>query len=57
MPNRHNTVRRLLQPLLALRQTYLYTKQNRGGMTLPGRHIVVVESDDWGSIRVLSREV
>ena len=43
-------------PVRVLRQKAVFHKANRAGVNLGKRKIVVFESDDWGSIRVPSRQ-
>lgn len=48
-------VKKILKPARVLKQNIVYREQNTPGKSVgKGRKIVVIESDDWGSIRVSS---
>lgn len=54
----NNTVtRKITLPIRVLRQKRIYIKANEKGKTVGDRHILVIESDDWGSIRVPDKSV
>lgn len=58
MERKHmNMVKKVLAPLRILKQKGVYRMENRPGISVGKRKILVIESDDWGSIRVPSKMV
>lgn len=53
----NKVLKRVTKPFRIVRQNLCFRKNNKFGKTVGDRHIVVIESDDWGSIRVPSDEV
>lgn len=52
-----NFVKEILTPLRVLKQKSIYNIANIRGAAVGNRKILVIESDDWGSIRVPSKMV
>lgn len=52
-----NLAKKVLTPLRILKQKGVYRMANRPGVSVGERKILVIESDDWGSIRVPSKMV
>lgn len=52
-----NFVKEILTPLRVLKQKSIYNIANIRGVAVGNRKILVIESDDWGSIRVPSKMV
>lgn len=50
----NKALKKLLKPLRIMKQNKCFRDSNKYGKNINNRHIVVIESDDWGSIRIPS---